>query len=87
MIEKIPGEPGTEVAFEQVLLVHGPATSGDATKIGTPYLAGAKVMGKIVSQTKGDKVVIYKYKRRKGYHKKQGHRQQLTEVQIEEIRG
>ena len=80
-VEKIPGEAGTQVSFDQVLLVHG-----DSTKIGAPYVAGAKVTGKIVSQKKGEKVVIYKYKRRKGYHKKQGHRQLLTEVQIEEIR-
>ncbi|MBI4411142.1 MAG: 50S ribosomal protein L21 [Deltaproteobacteria bacterium] len=87
LVEKIPGEPGTEISFDQVLLVHGDATSGVATKIGLPYVAGAKVTGKIVAQKKGEKVVSYKYKRRKGYHKKQGHRQLLTEVQIDEIRG
>lgn len=80
-IEKIDGEPGSEVTFDQVLLV-----DGEEVKIGTPFVDGAKVLGRIVGQEKSKKITVYKYKRRKGYHKKQGHRQFVTRVEIQEIR-
>ena len=82
LLDKMPGEPGSKVTFDQVLLIHG-----DSTKIGTPLVAGAKVEGKILAQKKAKKIIVFKYKRRKGYHKKQGHRQQLTEVEITGISG
>ena|SRR3990167_1099674 len=80
LVGNLEGEAGAEIAFDRVLLVHGEQTS-----VGTPYVNGAKVTGKIVAQEKGDKIVIYTYKRRKGYHKKKGHRQQLTRVEITAI--
>lgn len=81
-IEKLEGKPGDSITFDQVLMV-----GGDSVKIGAPFVAGAKVVAKILSQGKGQKVIIYKYKRRKGYHKKQGHRQFQTRVEIQEIYG
>ena len=80
LVGNLEGEAGAEIAFDRVLLVHGEQTS-----VGAPYVNGAKVTGKIVAQEKGDKIVIYTYKRRKGYHKKKGHRQQLTRVEITAI--
>lgn len=66
------------IKFDRVLLVGG---EGDA-KIGTPVVAGATVTAEVVREFKGPKIDIMKYKRRKGYHKKQGHRQHLTELKI-----
>lgn len=80
VVNKVIGAPGDAVIFDRVILVYG-----DKTSIGTPYVSGAKVVGKIVSQGRGKKVIVGKFKRRKGYHKKQGHRQYLTKVAIEEI--
>ncbi|MBX7148556.1 50S ribosomal protein L21 [bacterium] len=80
VVEKLVGDAGSEVVFDKVLLV-----TGDSTKVGAPFLSGAKVTGKILSQDKGDKVIVYKFKRRKGYHKKQGHRQLETRVEIQAI--
>ena len=60
------------------------ANEGDI-KIGAPTLAGAKVVSEIVAQTKGPKIVVFRMKRRKGYHKKTGHRQPLTKIKIKEI--
>lgn len=79
-VEKLEGDTGRDIVFDQVLLIND-----EVVRIGTPTVAGAKVTAKIVSQDKASKVLIYKYKRRKGYHKKQGHRQQVTKVQITEI--
>ena len=80
-IEKVAGSRGEEFIFEQVLMV---GNDGE-TRIGKPIVEGAKVVGEILAQTKGDKIVVYKTKKRKGYHKKTGHRQQLTSVKIREI--
>ncbi len=84
IIERLDGDAGAQITFDQVLMVHDDASS---IKIGTPYLAGAQVVGKILDQGKAKKIIVYKYKRRKGYHKKQGHRQMQTCVEIQEIRG
>ena len=78
-IEKISGEPGVEVNFEEVLLV---SADGEDVKVGSPLVESARVEGKIVRQKKGEKVVVFKFKRRKGYRKKAGHRQNLTSVEI-----
>ncbi len=80
-IEKLQGEPGSPVEFTDVLLVGG----DDGVKIGTPALSSARVTAEIRRQAKGKKVIIFKSKRRKGYRKKTGHRQQLTEVIIKDI--
>lgn len=81
-IEKISGEPGEEVNFEEVLLV---SADGEDVKVGSPVVESARVEGKIVRQKKGDKIVVFKFKRRKGYRKKAGHRQNLTSVEITSI--
>ncbi len=80
-IEKIRGDKGEAVVFDQVLMVE---KEGDI-RVGRPVVEGAKVVGEILAQTKGDKIAVYKTKKRKGYHKKIGHRQQLTSMKIREI--
>ena len=81
-IEKISGEIGELIEFEEVLLV----AQGDQVDIGRPCLKDSKVIGEIVEHGKVKKIVIFKSKRRKGYRKKQGHRQQHTILKIKEIR-
>jgi large subunit ribosomal protein L21 len=76
-IEKLDVQAGETVTFDEVLLV-----SGDETTIGNPTVAGAKVEGKVLSQVKGQKIVVYKYKAKKNERKKQGHRQPYTKVEI-----
>jgi large subunit ribosomal protein L21 len=80
-IPSIEGEPGSTVVFDDVLL----SSKGDSVKTGTPMLSGAKVTGEIVKHGKGDKIVVFKFKRRKNYARKQGHRQGFTEVKIKSI--
>lgn len=79
-VEKLGVEAGETVTFDQVLLV-----SGDDVKVGEPTVAGATVEASVVSNGRAKKVIVYKYKRKSGYHKKNGHRQQYTEVKIEKI--
>ena len=80
-IEKLTGEPGSEVIFNEVLMV-----SSDGTiKIGAPHVEGAQVIGEIVNETRGPKITIFKMKRRKGFRKKTGHRQDLTNLKIKKI--
>jgi large subunit ribosomal protein L21 len=81
-IEKISGEIGELIEFEEVLLI----AAGDQVDIGRPHLKDSKVIGEIVEHGKDKKIVIFKSKRRKGYRKKQGHRQQHTVLKIKEIR-
>ena len=78
---KMDGETGTAVSFDKVLLMD----SGNGVEVGAPLIKGAKVSGKILEHVKGDKVIIFKKKRRKGYAVKNGHRQRYTKVQIESI--
>ena len=78
---KMEGETGAAVSFDKVLLMD----SGKGIEVGSPLIKGAKVSGKILEHVKGDKVIIFKKKRRKGYAVKNGHRQQYTKVQIESI--
>jgi large subunit ribosomal protein L21 len=80
-IEKLAGQKGDTVVFEEVLLV----SKEDQTRVGQPVVEGARVVGEIVHQGKGPKIIIFKKKRRKGFLKKTGHRQPLTEVRIKEI--
>lgn len=79
--EKLEAEEGKTVKFDDVLLVK----KGDKIEIGAPKVLGAVVEAKVVSQTKGEKIVVFKYKKRKNYRKKTGHRQKLTEVEIVKI--
>ncbi len=79
-IEKLVGNPGDEVVFSDVL-----AVGADPMKFGEPLVAGASVKAKIVSQDLGDKIIVFKFKRRKRYRRKNGHRQHYTSVQITSI--
>ena len=81
-IEKLKAEVGSEVEFDQVLMV----ADGDDFKIGMPYLSGAKVIGDVSSQERGDKITIIKFRRRKHYMRKQGHRQYFTSVKVKTIK-
>jgi large subunit ribosomal protein L21 len=80
-VEKLDSDEGKEINFDKVLLVGG----NEKIEVGTPYLAKANVVAKVVEQTKGKKISVYKYKRRKGYDKKTGHRQKLTTIEITAI--
>ena len=77
-IEQIPGEVGQEIVLDQVLLVG----VGEGVQMGAPLVAGATVKAKVLSQGRGDKVRIFKMRRRKHYRKSQGHRQNYTEIEI-----
>jgi len=82
-VELLGVEAGKKAVFEEVLL----ASDGKDVKIGEPLLKGAKVTGEVLeSERKSDKVVSYKFKRRKGYHRTVGHRQKHTRVKIGEIK-
>ncbi len=81
-VEKISGEVGSPVTFDKVLLF----SDGDKVDIGKPVLKKTTVNGHIVQQGKTKKVIVFKYKRRKRYRRKQGHRQQYTAVQIDKIK-
>jgi large subunit ribosomal protein L21 len=80
-IEKLEGEKGAEVVFNEVLMV----SNDKEVKVGKPFVEGAKVVGEIVNQTKGTKIHVYHMTRRKGFHKKTGHRQLLTSMKITKI--
>lgn len=80
-VEKIEAEDGKAIKFDEVLLV----ADGEKVEVGTPLVKDAKVSAKVLSQEKADKIIVLKYKKRKNYRKKTGHRQKLTKVQIEKI--
>jgi large subunit ribosomal protein L21 len=82
-VEKLAGAPGDAIVFDEVLLVAGDE-AGEA-RVGTPLVQGARVRGTITAQGRGPKITIFKMKRRKGYRRKQGHRQDYTEVKVEAI--
>ena len=82
-VEKLTGEAGAKVEFTEVLMVAG---TGEA-KVGTPTLAGAKVVAEVVEQGRAAKVIAFKKRRRKNSRRKRGHRQDLTTVRIKEIIG
>jgi large subunit ribosomal protein L21 len=77
-VEKLEGEAGTKLEFGDVLLV----ADGENVKVGAPVVSGAKVVGEIVAQGRGDKLVVFKFRRRKAYRKRNGHRQAFTAVKI-----
>jgi large subunit ribosomal protein L21 len=81
-VPKLDGEPGAKVTFDEVLL----SADGDKIKPGQPTVTGAKVVGEIVRHGKGEKVVVFKFKRRKNYRRKTGHRQQFTEIKIKSVK-
>ena len=80
-VEKLEGDAGTDVTFDRVLLIGG---NGDV-KVGTPVIEGASVAATISDQYRGEKIVVFKYKPKKNYRRKTGHRQSLTRLQITEI--
>ena len=80
-VHRLPADQGAAVEFEKVLLVD----NDGEVKVGAPVVEGAKVVGEVLSHVKGKKVIVFKKKRRKGYRKRNGHRQSFTEVLIKEI--
>lgn len=79
-VEKLDAKVGESFTFDQVLIVN----NGEV-KVGDPTVAGASVEASVLSEGRGKKVIVYRYKRKSGYHKKNGHRQSYTEVKIEKI--
>jgi len=80
-LEKIPGDVGSSVSFDKVLMF----SDGENVSVGRPMLDNVTVNGHIVQQGKAKKIIVFKYKKRKRYRKKQGHRQQYTAVKIDSI--
>jgi large subunit ribosomal protein L21 len=80
-VHRLPEQEGAKVSFDNVLLIG----EGDKVTVGAPAIDGAQVGAKVLKHLKGDKVIVFKKKRRKGYRKKNGHRQSLTEILIEGI--
>jgi large subunit ribosomal protein L21 len=76
-VEKLQGDVGASVTFDKVLLV-----GGDQVKVGTPLVSGAKVSAEIVAQGRDKKIIVFKFRRRKNYRRKAGHRQPYTELKI-----
>jgi large subunit ribosomal protein L21 len=83
VVEKIEGEPGAPVVFDDVRLVS--SGDGGTVSVGRPSIAGAKVKGAIVEQTQGEKLTVFKFRLRKNYVRRNGHRQQYTAVKIADI--
>jgi large subunit ribosomal protein L21 len=79
-IALIDAEPGSQLELGEVLMI-----GGDEPKVGTPLVAGAKVLARVLGETKGDKIVVFKYKNKKRYRRRTGHRQQYTSIAISEI--
>ena len=79
-VDKIDAEPGTALDIDTVLLV-----SGDTVTVGSPYVQGARVQATVESHGKDDKIIVFKYKPKKDYRRKQGHRQQYSIIRIGEI--
>ncbi|HTX54986.1 MAG TPA: 50S ribosomal protein L21 [Candidatus Baltobacteraceae bacterium] len=80
-LERLAGEVGSQVSLDRVLLV----ADGDNVRIGKPTVAGARVTSEIVAHERGEKIDVFKFKKRKKYRRKTGHRQELTRVRIAEI--
>ena len=76
------GEPGSKITFDQVFLT----VDGDKIKTGQPTVKGAEVLGEIVQHVKGEKIYVFKFKRRKNYRRKTGHRQRYTDVKITSLK-
>jgi large subunit ribosomal protein L21 len=80
-VHRLEAKEGASVNFDQVLLID----NGGKVSVGAPAVEGAQVKAKVLSHLKGDKVIVFKKKRRKGYQKSNGHRQYLTEIEIQQI--
>ncbi|HHZ12420.1 MAG: 50S ribosomal protein L21 [Caldicoprobacterales bacterium] len=82
-VEKLDVEEGSEVTFDEVLAIN----DDESLRVGTPILEGSKVEARVIKHGKGKKITVFKYKPKKNYRKKQGHRQPFTQVQISKIIG
>jgi large subunit ribosomal protein L21 len=81
IVEKLPAEVGSTITLDKVHLVN----TGSGVQVGAPFVPGAKVLAKVVEHGRGKKIVVFKYKPKKNYHRKQGHRQPYTKLTIEAI--
>jgi large subunit ribosomal protein L21 len=81
VVEKLPGSEGDAIEFDQVLLL----SDDENVAVGRPLIDGARVTGKIVDQGRDAKLIVYKFKRRKNYRKKNGHRQAYTAIEISDV--
>ncbi len=81
-VELLAGNPGDDIEFSDILFL-----GGDSPKIGKPLVSGAKVTGKILAHDRGERLVVFKFRRRKRYKRKNGHRQHFTSVKITSIQG
>ena len=82
-VEKLPGDVGSKIELDEVLML---GKGGDVS-VGTPLISGAKVAATITAHGRSKKVIVYKFKRRKNYRRKQGHRQHYTEIKVDDITG
>ena len=82
LVEKMEGDVGNQIEIDKVLMVQ----DDEDTKVGAPYVDNARVVAKIVKQTRGKKIRVFKMKRRKGFRKTMGHRQWLTGIKIQDIK-
>ena len=80
-VEKLSGQAGESVVFDKVLLT----SDGEKVNVGNPYLTDTKVVGQISRHSRDRKIIVFKYKKRKGYRRKQGHRQDFSLIKIEDI--
>ena len=80
-VHRLEGEPGTKLEFSEVLLID----QEGKISIGNPYIEGSKITGKLLEHARGDKVIVFKKKRRKGFQKETGHRQDFSKILIENI--
>jgi large subunit ribosomal protein L21 len=81
-VPSLKGEPGSKVTFEDVLL----SSDGEKVRAGEPMVKGAKVVAEIVRHGKAEKIIVFKFKRRRNYRRKSGHRQQFTEIKITDVK-
>lgn len=82
-VEKLPGEPESTVELDKVLLIQ----DGESVRVGTPYIDGARVVATVVKQAKAPKILVFKYKPKKNYRKRYGHRQPYTRLLIQAVEG
>ena len=80
-VERLEGEPGSEVVFDKIRVLGG----DDSPKFGAPWVEGAAVKAEVVSQSRADKILVFKFKSKKNYRRMRGHRQYYTEIRIKEI--
>lgn len=83
-VEKLAAEPGEKLVLDQVLMLND---DNGNMKVGEPLVAGAKITAEVIEQGRHKKIIVFKYKKRKNYRRKQGHRQAFTKIKIEKIEG